>query len=226
VSSTPSKEAAVGRFDLVIFDCDGVLVDSELIANRIFAALLNELGASVTLDTMFERFVGHSMADCLVIVEELLGRVPPADLVTTLRARTNAALAVELRAVDGVAAVLDSLAVPYCVASSGDHDKMRTTLGLTGLLPRFEGRLFSATEVARGKPAPDVFLYAAQRMGCAPARAAVVEDTPIGVQGAIAAGMTVFGYAGHTPAERLRHAGATPFATMAELPALLGAPEH
>jgi HAD superfamily hydrolase (TIGR01509 family) len=214
----------MAKFDLVIFDCDGVLVDSELIANRVFAALLNELGASVTLDDMFERFVGHSMADCLLIVEELLGRKPPSDLVETLRARTVPELAAELKPVRGIEAVLDSLAaaeVPFCVASSGDHDKMRTTLGITGLLPRFEGRLFSATQVARGKPAPDVFLFAASSMGALPERSAVVEDTPTGTQAGRAAGMTVFGYAGHTPRARLAAAGAVAFDDMAALPSLL-----
>ncbi len=216
----------MSRFELVIFDCDGVLVDSEVIANEVFAALLNELGANVTIETMFERFVGHSMADCLVTVEELLGRAPPADLVDTLRQRTNAALAAELRAVPGIVAVLDALdarSIPFCVASSGDHDKMRTTLGITGLLGRFEGRLFSATEVPRGKPAPDVFLHAARKMGAAPERTAVVEDSPVGVTAALAAGMTVFGYAGRTPEERLRTAGALVFRDMSDLPGLLGA---
>ncbi|HEX3598411.1 MAG TPA: HAD family hydrolase [Polyangiaceae bacterium] len=211
----------MARFDLVIFDCDGVLVDSEELANRVFAELLNELGANVTLETMFERFVGHSMADCLVTVEELLGRAPPSDLVETLRRRTSAILTERLEPVPGITAVLDSLSIPYCVASSGDHDKMRTTLGITGLLSRFEGRLFSATEVPRGKPAPDVFLYAARQMGVAPARAAVVEDSPVGVQAGLAAGMTVFGYAARTPTERLRKAGATVFGDMSELVRLL-----
>jgi HAD superfamily hydrolase (TIGR01509 family) len=214
----------MSRFDLIIFDCDGVLVDSELIANRVFAALLNELGANVNLELMFERFVGHSMADCLLVVEELLGRKPPADLVETLRARTAPALAAELQPVRGIATALDALeaaGVPYCVASSGDHDKMRTTLGITGLLPRFEGRLFSATQVPRGKPAPDVFLFAARSMGATPERTAVVEDTPIGTQAGRAAGMTVFGYAGHTPRARLLDAGAAVFDDMTSLPSLL-----
>jgi len=209
------------RFDLVIFDCDGVLVDSELIANRVFAELLGELGANVTLEVMFDRFVGRSMADCLLVVKELLGRDPPTDMVSVLQERTRVALERELTPVRGIVAALDAITVPYCVASSGDHTKMRTTLGITRLLPRFEGRLFSATQVARGKPAPDVFLLAAHTMGVRPERAAVVEDSPIGVQAARAACMTAFGYAALTDPARLRNAGAIVFDDMSELPSLL-----
>jgi len=212
----------VTRFDLVIFDCDGVLVDSEVIVNRVFADLLNELGANVTLDYMFENFVGYSMAHCMELVQKLLGREPPPDFERTHKERTKAALAAALAPVPGIADVLAALTVPCCVASSGDHEKMRTTLGITGLLPHFEGRLFSVTEVARGKPFPDVFLHAARTMGASPARTAVVEDTPVGAEAGVAAGMTVFGYAGRTPAERLRAAGAIVFTEMAALPRLLG----
>jgi HAD superfamily hydrolase (TIGR01509 family) len=209
-------------FDLVIFDCDGVLVDSELITNRVFAEMIGELGASVTLDDMFERFVGRSMADCLVLIRGMIGRDVPAEFVGEYRARTTRALAAELQPVRGIGEALDALTCRCCVASSGDHEKMRTTLGMTGLLDRFEGRIFSVAQVARGKPAPDVFLFAAAEMGVIPGRAAVVEDTPPGVAAGIAAGMTVFGYAGRTPASRLREAGANVvFDAMYDLPTLL-----
>jgi HAD superfamily hydrolase (TIGR01509 family) len=210
-------------FNLVIFDCDGVLVDSELISNRVFRDMLVQLGATVTLDDMFERFVGRSMADCLVVARELIGRDLPPGFAEDYRRRTGVALAAELRPVAGIEQALDALTLPYCVASSGDQHKMRTTLGLTGLLERFEGRLFSVTEVARGKPAPDIFLHAAARMGVAPERTAVVEDTPVGVAAGKAAGMSVFGFAERTPAARLREAGASVvFESMSELPGLLG----
>lgn len=210
-------------FELVIFDCDGVLVDSEPITNRVFADMLNELGVPITLEEMFERFMGHSMAHCMGIVRELLGREPPVDFEQEYRERAARALAQELKPVEGIVEVLDILEIPCCVASSGDHDKMRTTLGLTGLLPRFEGRLFSVTQVPRGKPAPDVYLFAALQMGATPERAAVVEDTAVGVMAGRAAGMTVFGYAGLTPAKSLRQAGASAvFSDMRALPNLLG----
>jgi HAD superfamily hydrolase (TIGR01509 family) len=212
-------------YDLVIFDCDGVLVDSERITNRVFAELLNELGVPATLESMFARYLGNSWPRCLELVAEDLGGAPPAEFEAKFRARLGEALAREVTPVRGVVAVLDALdaaGVPYCVASNGDHGKMAATLGPTGLAPRFEGRRFSAVDVARGKPAPDVYLLAAERMGAVPARCAVVEDTPVGVAAGVAAGMTVHGYAELFPADRLRAAGAAhTVAEMAELPALL-----
>ena len=210
------------RYQLVIFDCDGVLVDSERITNRVFADMLGELGLAFTLEGMFERFIGRSMAQCLDEIAVLLGRPPPADFTTTYRARTKRALETQLRPVPGIEEALAQITIPWCVASNGAHDKMRLTLGLTGLLPHFEGKLFSVTEVARPKPAPDVFLHAASRSGVAPGDCVVVEDTPTGVEAAVAAGMVVLGYAGLTPAHRLRAAGAHYlFDRMADLPRLL-----
>ena len=210
------------RIELVIFDCDGVLVDSERVTNRVFAEMLNELGLSVTLDDMFARFVGHSMTQCLELIADMLGHSPPANFLEDYRTRTRAALEVDLLATPGVEEALDRIRLPYCVASSGDHEKMRTTLGITGLWPRFKGRLFSVTEVPRGKPFPDVFLFAASRLGINPSACAVVEDTPVGVIAGVAAGMRVFGYAALTPAHRLLEAGAQiTFKHMRELPALL-----
>ena len=125
----------------------------------------------------------------------------------------------------GIELVLDALdaaRVPFCVASSGDHEKMNTTLGITGLLPRFAGRIFSVTQVARGKPAPDVYLFAARQLGAEPAACVVVEDTPPGVQAGVAAGMTVFGFCAHTPEQKLTAAGAhRTFGDMQRLVAML-----
>jgi HAD superfamily hydrolase (TIGR01509 family) len=127
-----------------------------------------------------------------------------------------------VQAVEGIRQVLETLTIPYCIASSGGYDKMRITLGATELMPFFAGRLFSATEVPRGKPAPDIFLFAAERMGASPARTAVIEDTVNGVLAGCAAGMTVFGYVDLTPASKLIEAGAArTFTQMSELPALL-----
>ena len=208
-------------FELIIFDCDGVLVDSESITNRVFAAMLNEIGLQVTLADMFERFVGHSMAYCLVLIEEMLGHPPPAEFAEEYRRRTRRELEAHLRPVKGVENAIQAIAaVPLamCVASSGDHEKMRTTLGTTGLLRYFDGRLFSVTEVERGKPHPDVFLYAAGRMAVKPECTVVVEDTAVGVRAGVAAGMTVFGYAEFTSASQLVAAGAAE--TFREMPVL------
>ncbi len=203
---------AVARpFDLVIFDCDGVLVDSERIANREFAALLREIGLEFTLAEMFETFVGNTMARCVEIIADRLGTAPPDDLLDRYHAMIRVALEREVRPVAGIPALLDALdaaGIPYAVASNGEHAKMQTTLGVTGLAPRFEGRRFSAADVARPKPAPDLFLLAAGRADVRPMRCVVIEDSPLGVQGARAAGMTVIGFADLMPRARLLEAGA------------------
>jgi HAD superfamily hydrolase (TIGR01509 family) len=211
------------RFELLIFDCDGVLVDSELITNRVFVGMLNELGLRLSLEDMFERFVGRSMPQCLSMIKELLGHAVPEDFLAEYQVRIAAALKSELKAVDGIESVLNSMKLPYCVASSGTHDKMQMTLGLTGLLGKFQGKMFSVTEVAHPKPCPDVFLHAARQMGAAAASCAVIEDTPTGVQAGAAAGMTVFGFCALTPERRLLEAGAHhTFAHMRDLPRLIG----
>jgi HAD superfamily hydrolase (TIGR01509 family) len=213
---------------LVIFDCDGVLVDSELITNRVYVAMLNEIGIPVTLEDMFEKFVGRSMDYCWDLVAGMLGRRLPPHLVEEYRVRTTAALQAQLRAVDGIEEVLDALdarQVPYCVASSGTHQKMHTTLGLTGLLPRLAGKLFSVTDVVRSKPAPDVYLHAARAFKVVPSACRVVEDSPTGVAAGVAAGMTVYGYCALTPEWRLAGAGAHhTLSNMRRLPDLLFAP--
>jgi HAD superfamily hydrolase (TIGR01509 family) len=207
---------------LVIFDCDGVLVDSEPVANRTLAQMLRELGLDLTQEQIFEKFVGFSMAHVLRTIESLLGRAPPETFLRDLQARTFEAFRAELQAMPGIEDALDRLTVPFCVASSGDHEKMRTTLGITGLWPRFAGRIFSVTQVARGKPAPDVYLFAAKQLGAEPAQCVVVEDTPPGVQAGVAAGMTVFGFCAYTPEDKLKAAGAhLTFDDLRRLPELL-----
>jgi len=217
-------ERQVSTFDLVILDCDGVLVDSEVISNRVLAEAVTALGLPMTLEETIATFMGRSMAACVAILEARLGRPIPSGWVDGFRDRTFEAFRRELRPVEGVEAALDRITVPTCVASSGPPEKIRTTLGVTGLLPRFDGRIFSADDVGRGKPHPDLFLHAASQMGAAPARCAVVEDSVFGVQAGVAAGMTVFGYATLTDAAALTAAGARAFDTMAELPRLLADP--
>ena len=209
---------------LVIFDCDGVLVDSELITNRVLVQMLNEIGLAVTLPDMFELFVGKSMPQCYELIERLRGAALPPDFDAAYVARTTAALSTEIEPVAGIGQVLDALdqrGIRYCVASSGTHQKMRTTLGATGLLPRFEAHLYSVTEVAIPKPAPDVYLYAARCQDQAPADCVVVEDSPTGCRAGVAAGMQVYGYCAHTPRARLLEAGAHVLvARMTDLPSL------
>jgi HAD superfamily hydrolase (TIGR01509 family) len=203
--------ARMSQPQLVIFDCDGVLVDSEPVANRLLGQMLSELGLDLTQEQIFQNFVGYSLPHCLRVIEGMLGRPPPENFPRELQARTFAAFKTELRAMPGIEHALDALdaaRVPFCVASSGDHEKMNTTLGITGLLPRFVGRIFSVTQVAHGKPAPDVYLFAARQLGAEPSACVVVEDTPPGVQAGVSAGMTVFGFCAHTPEQKLKAAGA------------------
>lgn len=210
---------------LVIFDCDGVLVDSERISNRVFCSMLNELGLSVTLEDMFEHFVGLSMPQCVERMTNMLGNPPPESFVETLRHRTELALREQVAPIPGVPEVLDRIRLPFCVASSGSHDKIRLTLGATGLLERFTNRIFSVADVGNPKPAPDVFLHAASQMGVEPANCVVIEDTPTGVRAGVAAGMYVLGFCAHTPARRLEAAGAhSVFGEMRLLPEILQVP--
>ncbi len=206
--------------DLLIFDCDGVLVDSERLAHEVLLQMLAEAGITMTLQQAYDRFMGASDEKCVALLHDLLRTAPPADCMRRHAERCFAAFRDGLSAVDGVAPLLDALTLPYCVASNGPREKMRFTLGHTGLLPRFEGRLFSAQDVERPKPAPDLFLHAARTLGAAPARCVVVEDSPTGVAAARAAGMTVYGYAAMTDAARLLAAGAhRTFSHMNELQA-------
>jgi HAD superfamily hydrolase (TIGR01509 family) len=212
----------MARFDLVIFDCDGVVVDSERLVFEVFGSFIRSLGVHLTDAETREQFLGRSLADCMAIVERLRGTPAPPGALERYMAERDHVLGERVQAVEGIREVLEALTIPYCIASSGGYDKMRITLGATKLMPLFEGRLFSATEVPRAKPAPDIFLFAAERMGASAARTAVIEDTVNGVRAGCAAGMTVFGYVDLTPAERLIEAGATrTFTQMRDLPALL-----
>jgi HAD superfamily hydrolase (TIGR01509 family) len=208
--------------ELVIFDCDGVLVDSERVAVKVDVQVFAALGLTLTEEEVIERFVGRSDAYIASEIEAELGRPLAADWEDEFAPLYREAFAAELRPVDGVVEVLDQITIPSCVASSGSHERMRYTLGLTGLYERFAGRIFSVTEVAQGKPAPDLFLHAARQLGAQPWRCAVVEDSRWGVEAARAAGMRAFGYAGGlTPAERLDGPGTVVFDDMRELPRLL-----
>ena len=211
-----------GPFELVIFDCDGVLVDSERIAVRVEAEYLTELGWPLTEAEIAERFMGRTAEYMDEAIEAHLGVRLPPDWKDQFQRRYLDAFVADLVPVDGVVEALDQITVSTCVASSGSHDKLRFTLGHTGLYERFDGRIFSGYEVANGKPAPDLFLHSAARMGADPARCAVVEDTLYGVMAARAAGMRAFGYAGGLSApERLEGEATVVFEDMRALPRLL-----
>jgi HAD superfamily hydrolase (TIGR01509 family) len=206
--------------ELVIFDCDGVLVDSDRISLRIQAERISALGLEMSYEECVRDFLGLGMPATLRILAERLEQPVPEGWEAELDAAVREGFRRELTPVPGIVQALEGIELPVCVASSGSHEKMRLTLGLTGLWDRFAGRIFSADEVKRGKPAPDLFLHAASRMSTLPEQCIVVEDSPFGVAGAKAAGMTALGFAAATPFARLDAADAI-FTTMADLPGLV-----
>ncbi|MGW2768878.1 HAD family hydrolase [Streptomyces sp. NPDC001275] len=212
------------RYDLVIFDNDGVLVDSEPISNRLLAAYLTELGHPTSYEDSIRDYMGSAMHRIHDLVLERTGKRLPDDFDDVFHARVFAAFRRELKPVAGAADVLEKLTVdgtPYCVASSGSHERIRVGHRTTGLDRWFdEERIFSSQDVGRGKPAPDLFLHAADRMGVAPERCVVVEDSPLGVRAAVAAGMDVYGFTAMTPAAKLGDATQL-FARMEEFADLL-----
>lgn len=181
--------------DLIIFDCDGVLVDSELLSCQCLSDELSVSGISLTLAQALELFLGRSTSAITQHYREL-GQVVPVDFPLRLKSRVLTVLEQALRPVHDVDAVLSGLRVPHCVASSSDLDRVALSLKVTGLAPHFETRIYTAQMVRHGKPAPDLFLHAAEKMGAAPARTLVIEDSVSGVQAGKAAGMTVWGFVG------------------------------
>jgi HAD superfamily hydrolase (TIGR01509 family) len=215
-------------FDLIIFDCDGVLVDSEVISCRAHAEVLTRHGYPISSEQVFDRFLGRSTRQAHLEVEAELGRSLPDDFHTQLQDELFQSFAATLDAVPHIDAALGAIGQPVCVASSGSQERMRVSLGRVGLYDTFAPNIFSATQVRNGKPAPDMFLCAAAQMQIAPSRCLVIEDSVPGISGALAAGTTVLGFHGgsHCPpgyAETLRAAGAVvTFDDMRELPGLIG----
>ncbi|ODT14059.1 MAG: hydrolase [Mesorhizobium sp. SCN 65-12] len=214
--------------ELVIFDCDGVLVDSEALSLSALLGMIRTAGGSIGEDAAYEHFLGKSMKSVREILARDFGLVVTDAHLTDMRVELMRRFREELRPVPGVSEMLPRLGLPYCVASSGTLDRIRYALDVTGLLGLFEPHLFSAAMVARGKPAPDLFLLAAERMGAAPNACLVVEDSPAGVAAARAAGMTVFAFTGGAhagnPALKARLASIKPdfiFADMLQLPDLI-----
>jgi HAD superfamily hydrolase (TIGR01509 family) len=212
--------------ELVIFDCDGVLVDSEPISNGVLARLLSDEGLPTTLAESRRQYQGLQLAEVLRSAEAKLGHPLPDGWLARYEDERAAAFAAELTAVPGAGAAVRQVSaagVRVCVASQGKLEKTRSTLGLTGLRDLFApDALFSAESVPRGKPHPDLFLHAARVMGAKPAGCVVVEDTPSGVTAAVAAGMRALGYAADADAQALSRAGAEVFVSLDQLPGLLG----
>lgn len=200
------------RFDAILFDCDGVLVDSEPTTCAVLATMLRELGADISADETMRRFVGKSVREEVQAIEALIGQPIPDGWYQQFMRRRDEALAVSVEAVAGVAHVLDTAQAhgfSHAVASGADRGKMRITLGRTGLLERLQPHVYGADQVERSKPHPDVYLLAARGLGIDPTRCLVIEDTPTGTRAGLAAGATVLGYCGRTDPRQLLAAGAT-----------------
>ena len=183
-------------FDLCIFDCDGVLIDSEIISANMLIAELTALGVEIDLDYVARHFLGRSYPTVMKQIRLEFGLDLPDDFEARYRARLLAAFETDLRVMPGVAEVLDQIAVPWCVATSSSPPRANRSLEIVGLAERAQGRIFTASEVAQGKPAPDLFLHAARQMGVDPARCLVIEDSLTGIRAGLAAGMTVWRFTG------------------------------
>lgn len=208
--------------ELVIFDCDGTLIDSETLGVRVDQRVLADQGWDLALDEVVERFMGRTSEYVTAELERHLGRSLPPGWEAPYASWYVDAFEAELTTVDGIESALERITSATCVASNSAHDRLRFTLGKVGLLDRFEGRIFSAEDVPRGKPAPDLYLHAARTMGVPPHRCVVVEDSKYGVQGALAAGMPVLAYAGGlTPSSWFEGTATRVFHDMSELPELL-----
>ena len=223
-----SSRAASGRpVGLVIFDCDGVLVDSEILAHELLAEMMTEMGHPTTTAEAIRGFAGRSLPDILTLIEGVLGRKLPNEVGRRYGQHLADRLRHELRPVSGVKAAIAKLPYRRCVASSSSLERIRLSLEVTGLMPLFDGNIFSAMQVAHGKPAPDLYLFAASTMGVAPGECVVVEDSPLGVSAAVSAKMTVIGFVGggHATddlAGNLSAAGArTVLSSMSELAAAI-----
>ena len=209
---------------LLIFDCDGVLIDTERVYNRAWAEVLPALGLAWAVDDCARNLMGRTLPDCQAIIAAAIGRPLPGDFLQRVFAATDRLFATDgLLAVEGIADVLERLPHRKCVASSGMLEHVLANLAHTRLLGHFEPHIFVGAMVPRSKPAPDLFLHAAATLRATPAECVVIEDSLPGVEGARAAGMRVLGYARHHyDRALLAAAGAELFDDMRELPALIG----
>jgi HAD superfamily hydrolase (TIGR01509 family) len=207
--------------ELIIFDCDGVLVDTEHITGLFFQRYLQTEGVSLADEDAIHRYSGWSLAAAVDDIESLTGKKVPANFIETFRSETMATMAEELQAIPGVEGALQSIEHKKCVASNGPLNKMELTLKVTQLERYFGGAIFSAYEIQKWKPEPDLFLHAAQEMQVHPDQCLVVEDSIHGIEAAVAAGMQVMGYSPRSERPTFRQAGARVFRDMSALPELI-----
>lgn len=207
----------MSKYKCVIFDCDGVLVDSEPIGNQVMVDMANELGAQIDLDYAYKNFKGNALKKCISQISELVDFVIPSNFEAEYRGRSFEKFRNEIQPVEGVLDLIKNLKIPFCVASSGPEHKIKLNLELTGLLPYFESKIFSCYAIQKWKPDPAVFLWAAETMGFQPSECVVVEDSPIGVDAAVNGGFDVFGFTAHDFRDELQEKTTKTFDSMLKL---------
>ncbi|WP_299555687.1 HAD family hydrolase [Seonamhaeicola sp.] len=207
----------MGRYRCVIFDCDGVLIDSESIAIGVLVDMANDLGANLDFKESLINLKGKSLNSCMALISDLIGKPLPDDFEKEYRANTFETFKKEIQPINGIKEVLDNIKVPFCVASSGPENKIRLNLEVTGLLPYFGDNIFSCYTIKRWKPDPDVFLWAAEEMGFDPKECLVVEDSLSGVKAAKNGGFDVFGYTEHDYKDELKTLATKTFSKMDDL---------
>jgi HAD superfamily hydrolase (TIGR01509 family) len=209
------------EFKCIIFDSDGVLVDSETLSAKVFQEMALELGFDLDFETAVERFAGTSMKENLRFIEENIQGPLPVDFEKEFRGRTYKVFKTDLKAVNGIADLIEKLGIPFCVASSGPVEKIRLNLGLVNLLDHFENKIYSSYDIGSWKPEPGIFLHAAKRMGFEPEECAVIEDSASGIRAAIAGGFKVYALANEKMKKTFEQLGAIAFENMKELEKLL-----
>lgn len=211
----------MSKYKCIIFDCDGVLVDSEPIGNQVLVDMANSYGANIDLDYAFKHFKGGSIYTCRDKIQALVNQPLSQDFIAEYRRRSYNAFKEQIQPVEGVKEVIESLSIPFCVASSGPTEKIRLNLELTGLLPYFENNIFSCYTIEKWKPEPDVFIWAAKTMGFKPEDCVVIEDSLTGIQAAKAGGFDVFGFTAHDYNNELEAEATTTFNSMEKLMELI-----
>lgn len=205
------------KYKCIIFDCDGVLVDSEPIGNQVMVDMANEYGAQINLDYAYKNFKGNAIKCCISHISELIGSELPTHFESEYRRRSFEKFKNEIQPIEGVKPLIESLKIPFCVASSGPENKIKLNLERTDLLPYFEDKIFSCYTIQKWKPDPDVFLWAAKTMGFLPQECLVIEDSITGVEAAIKGGFDVFGFTAHDYNKDLKKVATKTFSDMSLL---------
>lgn len=211
----------MSKYKCIIFDCDGVLIDSESIAIGVLVDMANDLGANMNFEESLIGLKGKSLNSCMQLIEDKIGKPLPMNFEPDYRINTFEAFRKNIQPIKGITDVLNKLQIPFCVASSGPENKIRLNLDVTDLLPHFEGNIFSCYAIQKWKPEPEVYLWAAETMGFKPHECLVIEDSVSGVKGALAGGFDVFGYTEHDYKNELNPIATKTFSSMDKLLAML-----